>query len=286
MAVFRIHKEKNYTVISNFVYKDKTLSLKAKGLLSLMLSLPDDWDYSIEGLTKLSSDGETSIRSGLKELEENKYLIRTPLRESGKIIDWEYNIFEIPTISQVVENQQVENQVVENIDNKVTNKSSNKELSKKNIITINSNNIKANSQNFTFGAKQEKPKKETLYSKCIALINDFTDDEILKSFLTEFLKNYIANSKESGTPLYTNTFKGKLNKLKNLSDDNYKQRDIVKQTLDNGWNAFYELHKDKPKQDVSSEYGIVNSYKHTDEERKRQEEWRAEMKRNGKRIEF
>lgn len=169
-----------------------------------------------------------------------------------------------------------------------TSNIANKQIDKKDIITINSNNIKANSQNFTFGTKQEKPKKETLYSKCVALINGFTDDEILKSLLTEFLKNCIANSKESGTPFYTNTFKGKLNKLKNLSDDNYKQRDIVKQTLDNGWNGFYPLkeYKHNDMEVISSEYGIVNSYKYTDEERKRQEEWRAEMKRNGKRIEF
>ena len=169
-----------------------------------------------------------------------------------------------------------------------TNNIANKQIDKKDIITINSNNIKANSQNFTFGTKQEKPKKETLYSKCIALINDFTDDEMLKPFLEEFLKICIANSRENGTPFYTNTFKGKLNKLKNLSDDNYKQRDIVKQTLDNGWNGFYPIkeYKHNDMEVISSEYGIVNSYKHTDEERKRQEEWRAEMKRNGKRIEF
>lgn len=285
MAVFRIHKEKNYTVISNSVYKDKTISLKAKGLLSLMLSLPDDWDYSIEGLTKLSSDGETSIRSGLKELEEHKYLIRTPLRESGKIIDWEYNIFEIPTISQVVENQQVENQVVENIDNKVTNKSSNKELSKKDSI-INNTIVNTNSQNFTFGTKQTKPKKQNLYSRCVALINNKTDDKELQKLLVDWLNMILEKYKDREKVLYENVFKGKLNTLDEYDKKDWK--DIIQYNLQRGYEAFYPIkeYKHNDMEVISSEYGIVNSYKYTDEERKRQEEWRAEMKRNGKRIEF
>lgn len=286
MAVFRIHKEKNYTVISNSVYKDKTISLKAKGLLSLMLSLPDDWDYSIEGLTKLSSDGETSIRSGLKELEEHKYLIRTPLRESGKIIDWEYNIFEIPTISQVVENQQVENQVVENIDNKVTNKLSNKELSKKDSIINNTIVVNTNSQNFTFGTKQTKPKKQNLYSRCVALINNKTDDKELQKLLVDWLNMILEKYRDREKVLYENVFKGKLNTLDEYDKKDWK--DIIQYNLQRGYEAFYPIkeYKHNDMEVISSEYGIVNSYKYTDEERKRQEEWRAEMKRNGKRIEF
>lgn len=97
MAVMRIHKTKDYTVMSNTHFREKELSLKAKGLLSLMLSLPDDWDYSIAGLVTLSKDGKDSVMSGLDELEENCYLIRTMLKdESGKFAGYDYDIFETP----------------------------------------------------------------------------------------------------------------------------------------------------------------------------------------------
>lgn len=122
MAKFTIHKTKDYTVLSNYHFRDKGLSLKAKGLLSLMLSLPEDWDYSIEGLVRLSSDAKSSVGSGLKELEENKYLVRKPIRDKSKIIDWEYNIYEqgienaLLTDFQEVDNQEVENLEVENLE--------------------------------------------------------------------------------------------------------------------------------------------------------------------------
>lgn len=96
MSVFRVHKTNNYTTMSNYHFKDKRLSLKAKGLLSIMLSLPDDWDYSAHGLATLSSDGETAVRNGLHELEEKGYLERTPIRNKGIFKDWQYDIYELP----------------------------------------------------------------------------------------------------------------------------------------------------------------------------------------------
>lgn len=83
--------------MSNHHFKEKKMSLKAKGLLSLMLSLPDDWDYSISGLATLSKDGKDSIMSALAELEKFGYLTRTRLtNEKGQFAGVEYNIFEIP----------------------------------------------------------------------------------------------------------------------------------------------------------------------------------------------
>ena len=76
MAIFRIEKTKNYTVLSNYHFKEKDMSLKAKGLLSLMLSLPDSWNYTIKGLVTLSKDGKDSVMSALAELEEFRYLQR------------------------------------------------------------------------------------------------------------------------------------------------------------------------------------------------------------------
>lgn len=97
MATFRIHKTRDYTVMSNRHFREKGMSLKAKGLLSLMLSLPEDWDYSAEGLATLSKDGRDGVKSGLRELERFGYLVRTKrIDESGRFSGYDYDIFEDP----------------------------------------------------------------------------------------------------------------------------------------------------------------------------------------------
>lgn len=96
MPVFRINKTKNYTIMSNIHLKDKLISLKAKGLLSQMLSLPDNWDYSIEGLVSLNKEGKTIISSILKELEETKYLKRTRNQNKRGQFEYIYDIYERP----------------------------------------------------------------------------------------------------------------------------------------------------------------------------------------------
>lgn len=95
MSVFRVNKNRDYTCISNECLKDRELSLKAKGLLVLMLSLPENWDYSIEGLTTICSECKNTIVNILNELEQNGYLIRTKVRnEKGQIINTCYDIYE------------------------------------------------------------------------------------------------------------------------------------------------------------------------------------------------
>ena len=97
MGVFRVNKNKNYTVMSNVHLRDKALPLKAKGLLSLMLSLPEDWDYSMRGLAKLSADGLDSTRAAVKALERSGYVVRRQLYDSrGRFSNNEYTVFEIP----------------------------------------------------------------------------------------------------------------------------------------------------------------------------------------------
>jgi hypothetical protein len=97
MPAIRVEKVKGFTVISNYHFKDKTLSLKAKGLLSLMLSLPDDWNYTERGLTTLSSDGKASIHSALQELKEHKYLkVEQTRNENGVFSGSVYYIYEVP----------------------------------------------------------------------------------------------------------------------------------------------------------------------------------------------
>jgi hypothetical protein len=97
MSTFRVNKNVNYTVMSNHHLQDKRLSLKAKGLLSYMLSLPDDWDYSLKGLTTGCRDGIDSVRSTVRELEARGYLRRSKVRDArGRIVDYNYEVFELP----------------------------------------------------------------------------------------------------------------------------------------------------------------------------------------------
>ena len=92
MAVFRIEKTRDYTVMSNHHLRNTELSLKAKGLLSLMLSLPDGWDYTTKGLARICKDGVDSICAGVQELEKHGYVIRERIRlPNGQLGAIEYH---------------------------------------------------------------------------------------------------------------------------------------------------------------------------------------------------
>ncbi len=96
MSTFKINKSRDFTIMSNYHLRDHNLSLKAKGLLSFMLSLPDDWDYSLKGLVAICKENKDAIRSTLNELKYYHYLKIEPLRnESGKF-EYDYLIYEIP----------------------------------------------------------------------------------------------------------------------------------------------------------------------------------------------
>ena len=97
MAVFRIQRTHDYTVMSNYHLRDQNLSLKAKGLLSMMLSHPDEWNYTTRGLAAICKEGVDAIGSTLKELEAAGYIARHLLRDAnGRIRDTEYIIYERP----------------------------------------------------------------------------------------------------------------------------------------------------------------------------------------------
>ena len=97
MAVFRIERTRDYTVMSNHHLRNHELSLKAKGLLSMMLSLPDDWNYTTRGLAKICKEGVDAIGNALRELETAGYIVRHQLRDQqGRISDTEYVIYEKP----------------------------------------------------------------------------------------------------------------------------------------------------------------------------------------------
>lgn len=94
MAVFRVEKTRNYTVMSNYHLRDKSLSLKAKGLLSLMLSLPENWDYTTRGLARICKDGVDSICATVRELEGAGYIVRARERHAdGTLGGIEYTIW-------------------------------------------------------------------------------------------------------------------------------------------------------------------------------------------------
>ena len=156
MGVFRVNKTGDYTVMSNYHLKERDMSLKAKGLLSIMLSLPDDWDYSVAGLCAICAEKESSIKGALNELKKFGYLsvqkVMPGETESGRI-EYIYNIFEHPAPSdhppapkqeggkqgvekqgveiQPLEIQGLEIQALENRPQLNTKESSTKELSTK-----------------------------------------------------------------------------------------------------------------------------------------------------------
>lgn len=96
MSVFKIEKTKDYTVMSNYHLRDKNLSYKAKGLLSFMLSLPDDWDYSLNGLCSISKESRDGIRSILRELQEHHYVEIEKVRGDKGYFEYNYLIYEMP----------------------------------------------------------------------------------------------------------------------------------------------------------------------------------------------
>lgn len=172
----RIHKTRDYTVMSNYHLKDRQLSLKAKGLLSVMLSLPDNWTYSIDGLVSICKEKDDSITTALKELKSLGYLevIKLMPNEtaSGRF-EYEYHVYETPKTSdgQDTEKQGVEKQGVENRglvlkkgNKEKDNKLLNNKLLRDDEEKINNDiiSLKEKSQNKRFS----KPKVDEIKSYC------------------------------------------------------------------------------------------------------------------------
>lgn len=139
MSVFRVNATKNYTVMSNIHFRDKRLSLKAKGLLSQMLSLPKSWDYTVAGLVSINKESKAAIQSTLKELEECSYLVRTRTKNEKGQFDYIYDIYEKPCHGKPQnENQFTDNPCTENQPQYNT-----KELNTNNKINIDKINKQA-----------------------------------------------------------------------------------------------------------------------------------------------
>lgn len=156
MTVFRVNKNKDYVTMGKYHFKEKRMSLKAKGLLSEMLSLPDDWDYSVLGLTEINLESRNCINSILNELEEFGYLQRTRNYVNGKIDSWTYDIYEKPLYRK---NEDIENVDIEKLDIENKAQLNNKEL----------NNKELNNKQYKENAKRKfiKPTLEEINQYCL-----------------------------------------------------------------------------------------------------------------------
>ena len=163
MPVFKIHKTNDFTCIPNSLLRDNNLSNQAIGLICKMLSLPPEWNYSIKGLVSICKDGQCKITSALQELKDNGYLKIVPIRQDGKIIKWEYHIYE--------EKQQINNTESFNIEE--TSAEIEEEISEveKNIEkpTLNNNVITEKSRSDY--RKEKKSKNQVIESDAENIIS-------------------------------------------------------------------------------------------------------------------
>ena len=171
MAVFRIERTRDYTVMSNHHLRDEKLSLKAKGLLSIMLSLPDNWNYTTRGLAKICKEGVDAIGGALRELENLGYIIRYQVRDSGgRITDTEYVIYEKPQKKADMHKSDTDSPCTENpyMDKPHTEKTA--QLNKEKSNTEKQNTHVSNIDSFPFREKEtaklpERKIRETMSEK-------------------------------------------------------------------------------------------------------------------------
>lgn len=224
MAVIRTIKNENYTTMCNTHLRDKNLSLKAKGLLSMMLSLPDKWHYSGKGLEGICKESKNTINSVLNELEDNNYLVRRRRYCNGKISEWEYIIFEnnenhdeelLHLKNEDIENEDIENEDIENRDAyKITKELNTKEL--------NTNEY-----------KEKNIKKESVNS----VISSYTENKDLQ----DALHGFVEMRNKARKPLTVRAMKLSLNKLNELALDDVTKIAIVNQSIVHSWSTFYKL---------------------------------------------
>ena len=224
MPVIRVNKTKDYTVMANYHFRDKNLSLKAKGLLSMMLSLPDGWGYSVEGLVKLSSDGRESIMAALKELEKFKYLKRSQSRDrSGKLGEAIYDIYEQPwsgfptTAKPTSGKPSSENPTL--LNTKVLN-----------TKVLNTNNKKV--------SKAQSNPVENFDS----IIQKSTESTELREALVEFVKFRKLIKK----PMTNKALELIISKLNKLGSSDREKVEIINQSIERGWAGVFALKSDEP----------------------------------------
>ena len=202
--IFRVNKTSDYVVMSNRHFREKQMSLKAKGLLSEMLSLPDDWDYSIAGLAAINKESVTSIKTALAELQDFGYLIIEriyPDKSSSGRIEYVYNVYEYPQ-NQVVDNQPIEKQEVEKqevekqeVENQPLENQAVENHSQYNINNKNINNKNINKQNIKDRVEEFKLLFNVI---CVSL----PEVRFLTKVRVEHIKTLLTTLEKSGcTPI-------------------------------------------------------------------------------------
>lgn len=225
MSVIRVNNTKGFTVMSNYHFQDKEISLKAKGLLGLMLSLPSNWDYSVNGLVVIVKENKAAVQTALKELEEHKYLKRTRVQDETGRFYYVYDIYEKPydklpcTENRCTDIQCTENRCTENQPQINTNKQNTKEL--------NTNRLNTNEY------KEKNNKKETVNS----VIAEYTENKDLQDALHDFVDMRTKVRK----PLTVRAMKLSLNELDKLAVDDMTKIAIVNQSIVHSWLTFYKL---------------------------------------------
>lgn len=233
MAIVRVVKNKDYTVMSNAHLHDKRLSLKAVGLLSIVLSLPDDWHYTVKGLVGSVKDGERAVNGALSELKQCGYLQVNklyPNSERSKI-EYQYVFYEKPQgiqnvpLEQDIQNVDLQNVGLQNVDLQNvgayinTNKQS---TNKQNTKELNTNEYKGKNN-----------KKESVNS----VIAEYTESKDLQ----DALHGFVEMRNKARKPLTARAMKLSLNKLNELALDDVTKIAIVNQSIVHSWSTFYKL---------------------------------------------
>ena len=223
MAIVRVVKNKDYTVMSNAHLHDKRLSLKAVGLLSIVLSLPDDWHYTVKGLVGSVKDGERAVNGALSELKKCGYLQVNklyPNSERSKI-EYQYVFYEKPQgIQNVHLEQDLQNVDLQNVGAYInTNKQS---TNKQNTKELNTNEY-----------KEKNIKKESVQS----VISSYTENKDLQ----DALHGFVEMRNKARKPLTARAMKLSLNKLTELALDDVTKIAIVNQSIMHNWLTFYKL---------------------------------------------
>ena len=234
MAVIRVIKNKNYTVMSNTHLKDKRLSLKAIGLLSVVLGLPENWHYTVNGLVEIVKDGKDSVESAIKELKKNGYLKVEKIypNANSNRIQYQYTFFENPQEVgfQPLENQDIEKQVVETqvLENTYTYKDTNKP---------NTNKLNTNKPNkHKYGEFQHVLLTDKEHTHLIELYGDSLDEHI------KILDEYIETSGKK--------YKNYSLVIQKWVHDEWMKRNKDKPTLDS---KFYAQESNQSYADVQKE---------------------------------
>ena len=228
--------------MSNYHFKEKGMSLKAKGLLSLMLSLPDDWNYSVSGLVRLSKDGKDSVMSALAELEKFGYLSRAQqFNAKGQFSGIEYNIYEQP---------QTENPITDKQDAALPI-SAKQNAEKPRQLNTNLIKEKKNKDIKVSNTKQEAISESDLYEILITI--DDTD-------LAELYREYTEWRSTTDAPLTKQGLKMLIKRCERLSEFNIAtQKAMVETALIQGWKNVFSPKQEERKgiHDVLEEHGRI-----------------------------